>query len=132
MLKQINGVTLKVKDLQVSEQFYTGILAMPLVSRTENSVVVEISGGCRIELVGGGETPAIRQQDEAGYEHLCIEVFDAHEVADHIKSKGVTLHREVNQGLDLNYQCWVIDPDGYRIEFMQMHPQSLQYTSKAK
>jgi lactoylglutathione lyase len=44
----------------------------------------------------------------------------------HIKSQGLTLDVEPKQGIDLNYQCWVKDPDGNRIEFMQMHPDSPQ------
>ena len=29
-------------------------------------------------------------------------------------------------GLDRNRQCWIEDPDGNRIEFMQMSPESMQ------
>lgn len=32
----------------------------------------------------------------------------------------------INTGLDRNRQAWIEDPDGNRIEFMEMAPDSLQ------
>lgn len=43
-----------------------------------------------------------------------------------MKQNGVPLDVEPQQGKDLNWQCWARDPDGNRIEFMAMHPDSPQ------
>ena len=40
---------------------------------------------------------------------------------------GQFLERDVpRQGRDKNWQCWVDDPDGHRIELMQIDPASPQ------
>ena len=39
---------------------------------------------------------------------------------------GIKLTVEPKLGADNNYQCWIEDPDGNRIEFMQMGPNSMQ------
>ena len=40
---------------------------------------------------------------------------------------GVPLAREKQLGADGNFQAWIEDPDGNRIELMEMHPDCLQY-----
>ena len=39
---------------------------------------------------------------------------------------GIPLFRPESLGLDGNNQCWILDPDGNRIEFMQMLPGNMQ------
>ena len=34
------------------------------------------------------------------------------------------MFKEPMKGVDNNYQAWIIDPDGNRIEFMQLEPDS--------
>ena len=38
--------------------------------------------------------------------------------------RGGALDRPIKLGADGNYQCWVVDPDGNRIEFMQITSES--------
>ena len=64
--------------------------------------------------------------ETVGYNHFCLEVTDIEEIAEYLRSKGVKLDKEPRMGLDFNYQCWVRDPDGNRIELMQMGEKSLQ------
>lgn len=61
-----------------------------------------------------------------GYNHFCLVVDDIQEIAAYLRAKGVKLDKEPGMGLDFNYQCWIRDPDGNRIEFMQMGEKSLQ------
>jgi catechol 2,3-dioxygenase-like lactoylglutathione lyase family enzyme len=63
-----------------------------------------------------------------GYNHLCLSVDDIEETCATLKSKGVVLDSEPTLGDDGNYQAWVHDPDGNRIELMQMMPNSMQYS----
>ncbi len=82
-----------------------------------------------IELFYGGTEPVPQTENAAGYHHLCLEVTDIHAVASKLEGAGIALDVEVQQGKDLNFQCWARDPDGNRIEFMQLHPESPQMKS---
>jgi len=61
------------------------------------------------------------------YQHLCIRVSDIHAIAGHLKSKDIPiLWGGPSMGKDKNWQCWCEDPDGNKIEFMCVSPDSLQ------
>ena len=58
--------------------------------------------------------------------HFCLECADLDATASALRAAGVTLTVEPKMGADHNRQCWIEDPDGNRIEFMQMGPNSMQ------
>jgi lactoylglutathione lyase len=82
-------------------------------------VYVKVADECFIELFYGGAEGVKNRAD-----HICFEVDDIHEAADQLKKKGVSLEVEISQGRALNYQFWVVDPDGNWLEFMEMNPES--------
>jgi len=59
--------------------------------------------------------------------HMCWTIDDLDATCDRIKAAGITLLSEPKAGLDGNRQAWLEDPDGNRIELMEMHPDCLQY-----
>jgi lactoylglutathione lyase len=61
-----------------------------------------------------------------GYAHLCLAVDDIHTTAAAITAAGIPLDRPISQGRDGNFQAWIVDPDGNRIELMQISPNSMQ------
>lgn len=132
MIKGIGHLAFTVKDMDASLHFYCDILGFKKLFELNTTdgqpwiVNLKVSDGQFIELFYGGKTNVTLDNTTIGYAHLCLEVNDIDEIANHIKSKGLTLDVEPKQGLDLNYQCWVKDPDGNPIEFMQMHPEALQ------
>ncbi|MFD0696204.1 VOC family protein [Paenibacillus sp. GCM10027628] len=132
MIKQIGHIALTVRDMEASLHFYCDILgfhkAFDILDDQENPwiIYIKIGNGQFIELFYGGENTPEPVNKPIGYNHLCLEVEDIHTVAEHLKAHGVTLDVEPTQGKDLNFQCWVKDPDGNRIEFMQMNPASPQ------
>jgi catechol 2,3-dioxygenase-like lactoylglutathione lyase family enzyme len=134
MLTKLGHVAIRVKDLEQSAQFYCDVLGFKRAYDMHDDsgnpwlIFIEVVKGDFIELFCGGETPVQKAKDQAGFEHFCIEVDDIQAVANHIKSKGVSLSVEPKQGRDGNYQCWVLDPNGFRIEFMQIMPNSMQST----
>jgi lactoylglutathione lyase len=60
------------------------------------------------------------------YHHLCLAVADIYAAADYLKSNGIEITSGPSVGKDKNSQCWCADPDGNRIEFMQISPESPQ------
>jgi len=129
MIKGMAHTAYTVQDMNKALHFYCEILGFTELfelKRPETGepwiVYLKVKEGQFIELFYGGEQKLEVTSKTIGYNHLCLEVDDIHEIAEHLKSRGVTLDVEPKQGLDLNYQCWAKDPDGNRIEFMQMHP----------
>jgi lactoylglutathione lyase len=64
--------------------------------------------------------------------HLCLEVDNLDRVVDELGNRGVSLVREKKLGLDRNLQAWIEDPDGNRIELMQMAADSMQSEAIAR
>lgn len=59
------------------------------------------------------------------YNHICFEVPDCQAAADELEKRGVTLDVKPTRGKDGNLQAWIHDPDGNRIELMQVFPDSM-------
>jgi len=133
MIKGIGHAAYVVSDMEKSVEFYCDVLGFVKLFELPHPadqapwiVYLKVCDGQFLELFHNGQHRNEVGERTIGYSHLCLEVSDIHAIADRVKSKGLTLDVEPKQGLDKNYQCWVRDPDGNRIEFMQMHPESLQ------
>ncbi len=57
-----------------------------------------------------------------GLNHLCLEVGSIDQVVAELEAAGVPLASPKKLGADGNMQAWIEDPDGNRIELMQMTP----------
>lgn len=130
MIKQIGHLALTVEDMKKSLYFYCDVLgferAFDIKDDNENPWIeyIKVCDGQFIELFYGGQHKPDAVRDQIGFNHLCLEVRDIFEIAAHLKSFGIKLDVEPVRGKDHNYQCWVRDPDGNRIEFMQLDPES--------
>ena len=70
------------------------------------------------------------ENNKVSYSHLCLKVDDIEKIHALMIEKDIPIDVAPKQGSDGNWQCWTHDPDGNRIEFMQMSPESMQ--SKAE
>ena len=64
--------------------------------------------------------------------HICLTVTDIEDVVGRMTAKGIGLLRPLKVGADGNRQAWIEDPDGNRIELMEMMPGSLQEKAIAR
>jgi len=72
-------------------------------------------------------TPEKIKNGDTRYHHICIRVNDIHAIAEHLKTNNVPIiWGGPSQGKDKNWQCWCEDPDGNKIEFMCISPESPQ------
>lgn len=135
MIKRITHVAYVVEDLEKSLEFYCEKLGFDkMFSLDDDSgnprlIYLKITEGQFIELFPADKSKNIdldNNGSSTGYSHLCLAVDDIEEIAEDLKKKDISLESEPKQGADGNYQCWVTDPDGNRIELMQMMPDSLQ------
>ncbi|HJA94157.1 MAG TPA: VOC family protein [Candidatus Eisenbergiella merdipullorum] len=133
MIKGIAHAAFNVSDMEKALQFYRETFGFEKAFELKHPatgepwiVYVHAGGGQFIELFYGGVNPQKYQDQNIGYSHLCLEVEDIHEAAERIEKTGAPLDSGISQGSDGNWQCWTHDPDGNRIELMQMSEDSLQ------
>jgi len=118
---------LRVGDLERSIDFYTRVLGMRLLRRTERA-----QQKYSLAFVGYGTNPdhaeleltynhgVDRYDQGSAYGHIAIAVPDARAACDRIRSQGGTVTREAGpvQGGD-TVIAFVTDPDGYKIELIE-------------
>jgi lactoylglutathione lyase len=131
MLTGITHLALTVKDMDKSVDFYCRVLGLKKVfelkkPETGEPWIVYLHMGQKqfVELFFNGTKDNPWNDSLRGFNHICFEVDDIHAVAKHIKDSGYTLDKEPKFGIDNNWQSWVTDPDGVRIELMQITPES--------
>ena len=128
----IGHVALKVADIGRSLEFYRdrlGFAEMMHLDRDDGSlwlVYLRITDTQFIELFPGGDGDSAPGPERTAVHHFCLECADLDATAAALRERGVTLTVEPKTGADHNRQCWIADPDGNRIEFMQMAPNSMQ------
>ena len=57
---------------------------------------------------------------------ICIAVDDIRDIWSRIVDTGAPQDDAPKQGADFNWQCWMHDPDGNKIELMQLDEKSPQ------
>ena len=117
----------RVGDLDHSIDFYTRILGMQLLRKSENPEYrytlafvgyTEETEGAVLELTWNWDTD--KYDPGTGYGHIAIEVDSASETCDQIRQAGGKVTREagpVKGGLTVI--AFVEDPDGYKIELIE-------------
>ncbi|MES0165884.1 VOC family protein [Mesorhizobium sp. M0027] len=58
---------------------------------------------------------------------MCLTIDNLDSFCPAIEANGIKLTAQIKDGLDGNRQAWIEDPDGNRIELMEMHADCLQY-----
>lgn len=118
---------IRVADIEKSIDFYTKVLGMAVLDRTENSeyryslVFVGYEnqpGGTTIELTYNWDTKQYDMGNAFG--HLALGVDNIYSTCDSIKALGGKVTREpgpVKGGS--THIAFITDPDGYQIELIQ-------------
>lgn len=121
------------EDMEKSLDFYTRALGcqkafeIPHYETGEPWIVYMYLGGSQfIELFYGGKTHVPTDKQDAGFNHICIGVEDIHTATQRVLDAGYTMDIMPQQGMDHNWQSWTRDPNGIRVELMQIDPQSPQ------
>lgn len=124
-VKRIDHVTLIVKDLDRSRDFYVGLLGMQEVQRPGFSFggAWFQAGDTQIHLIleHDESSPAgLPEPDESAAttrtHHFAFEVDDAYAAADELKARGIRMHADPKLRPDGFVQTFCIDPDGHTVE----------------
>ena len=118
---------LRVGDLQKSLNFYTDVLGMKLLRKSDYP-----DGKFTLAFVGYGDEKdhtvleLTHNWDTAKYDlgnaygHIALEVQDAYKACDAVRAKGGKVVREAGpMKHGTTVIAFVEDPDGYKIEFIQ-------------
>lgn len=128
----IGHFALKVHDLARSLEFYSGKLGfaeMMRINRDDGSiwlVYLRITDTQFLEIFPGAVADRAPGWDDNAITHICLEVDDLDAVVARIESQGIKLLIEKKTAADRNRQAWIEDPDGNRIELMQLNPDGMQ------
>jgi lactoylglutathione lyase len=124
-------VAIRVTDIDRALDFYINKLGFERLMHLDRDdklwlVYLRVTDNQFVELFLDGVGERVPDADATGYNHLCLAVPDIEKSVAELQAAGIELTRPKVLGLDGNWQCWIEDPDGHRIEIMQMMPDSMQ------
>jgi lactoylglutathione lyase len=127
----IGHIAIRVKDIDRTLDFYRDKLGFTEMFRLERDgklwlMYLRVTDTQYIELFPeavGDRAPA---REANGLNHICLEVDSIDGVLADLDKAGIPIAREKQMGADGNLQAWIEDPDGNRIELMQMDPNNMQ------
>ena len=125
-------VAIKVTDLDRSLDFYINRLGFPEMLRLNKDdgstwlVYLRITDDHYLEVFPGAENDRAPGCDANGMNYMCLAVEDIDAVVQRIEAAGIALLLPLKLAVDGNRQAWIEDPDGNRIELMEMDANSLQ------
>ncbi len=131
-------VAIKVTDLDRTLDFYINKLGFPEMMRLHNDkgevwlVYLRITDDQYLEVFPGAENDRAPGWNANGMNHMCLAVDDIEALVKEIEAVGIPLLLQLKVALDGNKQAWIEDPDGNRIELMQMDADSLQLKAIAR
>jgi catechol 2,3-dioxygenase-like lactoylglutathione lyase family enzyme len=129
----LGHVNFRVRDFETSVKFYEALGFQKFLELTDEDhkpwiIYLRFSDELYLELIGGGKERTV-PSGPTGLDHMCITVSNIEDAARELEAKGIKLMNPLSlkRGLDNNRGAWVEDPDGNRIELMEMAPDCVQY-----
>ena len=130
----LGHVALKVRDLDASLDFYQK-LGFPEMLRLLDKdgspwiSYLRVNDNLYLELFPGGPEERVPENGHTGLAHLCLTSPDLDATEKGLAALGISLSqpRKTGRGVDGNRGMWVEDPDGNRIEIMEMAPDCIQF-----
>ncbi|WP_037088358.1 VOC family protein [Neorhizobium vignae] len=131
-VSSIAHVAIRVKDIDRTLDFYINKLGFSEMMRLDKDgklwlVYLRITDDQYLEVFPEGEGDRAAEREAVGYNHLCLAVPDIQKAVAELDANGVERIRPTIKAADNNWQTWIEDPDGHRIELMEMASNSLQF-----
>ena len=118
---RLNWITLRVRDLAASLQFYNQVLGLPIERRFESRgkqiAMLSMDGQAKLELIQGSEQVV---KPECGIS-LGFEVESLEEAMNYLEKQGIPIARgpiAPNPRLSFFY---ILDPDGFEVQLAEHH-----------
>jgi lactoylglutathione lyase len=123
---KLSHVAIGCSDLEKVTAFYVEKLGFKQAFTLERPdsplriVYLDSGSGTFIELLERDADPV--EPRRVGLAHICLEVEDLKEEVERLAGLGVKAEGPPKQGCDGNVQAWIADPEGNRLELMQLLP----------
>ena len=123
-------VAFRVADLERTIRWYEAAFGAREAFRasredgTTQLVYVELAPGQFVELFPNGQNRIQEPPEPIGYAHTCLLVDDLAAALAHLATMGVTPANSPRRGRAGQWLAFVADPDGNRIELMEIPPDS--------
>jgi lactoylglutathione lyase len=130
-ITSLGHVAIRVSDVDRTLAFYSGKLGFEEMLRLHREdgrlwlLYLRITDEQYLEVFPDAVGERAPPQESNGLNHICLTVTDLDDVVRQLGARGVPLSRP-KLGPDGNRQAWIEDPDGNRIELMEMTADSLQ------
>lgn len=127
----IGHIAIRVKDIDKTLAFYRDKLGFKEMFRLEREgklwlMYLRVTDTQYIELFPDAVGDRAPSRDAVGLNHICLEVDSIDRVLADLAKAGIPLTRDKQMGADGNLQAWIEDPDGNRIELMEMGAGNMQ------
>jgi catechol 2,3-dioxygenase len=119
-IQQLGHVVIKVRDRDRAEQFYSGVLGLPIVARRDNPPMTFFSLGNHHDfaVLAVGEDGPNSPSNAPGLFHVAFRVGgsieDLTEAKAHLESNGVTVQMTADH--TVTKSVYFADPDGNGVE----------------
>ena len=128
----LSHVAIRTRDIEESVRYYTQVLGFSEAFRMHRedgstaTVYIMIMPGQYIELFDRGTREGAEGDDVTGLRHLCLMTTDIERSRRELLSRGGPADSEIYRGKSQCLMFWTHDPDGTRIEIMEMVSGSMQ------
>jgi len=129
---KLSHVAIGCADIGKMAAFYTKTLGLKEAFRmdredgTPGIVYLDAGPDCFIELLNRGGEPS--PLPPTGLSHVCLEVEDMEAELARLAELGITPETPPKRATDGNLQAWIRDPEGGRVELMELSPEGKQLT----
>ncbi len=136
-VSSIAHVAIRVKDIDRTLDFYINKLGFSELLRLDRDgklwlVYLRLTDDQYLEVFPDAEGTDVPGPEAVGYNHMCLAVPDIDKAVRELEAAEVPLIRPKIKGADGNWQAWIADPDGHRIELMEMSPEGMQAQAIAR
>ena len=122
---------IRVKDIQKMLDYYINGFGFKEAFRIKNDdgslriVYLHISEGQYLELcLGGDKRTPFDDTKSLGLRHLALTVDDLAKTKKELEKRGVVFDSEIMNMKDKNLAAYLFDPEGNKIELVQVEPES--------
>ncbi len=129
----LGHLNLRVADLDAMAHFYrdqVGFQEMTRLKRDNGDtwlIYLRITDDQYLELMTGAETTMAPPDGPAGVTHFCFTIDDLDVEKARLSAAGIEMTTPITRGRDGNRGAWIVDPEGNRIELMEMAPDCIQF-----
>ncbi len=130
-ITSIGHVAIRVKHIDRTLDFYIDKLGFEEMLRLERDgrlwlVYLRITDEQYLEVFPDAQGERAPPAESNGLNHVCLTVSNIDDAVAELGAADIPLYRPKKLGADGNLQAWIEDPDGNRIELMEMATDGMQ------